>query len=58
MKLEGGTLEASELQALGDGWRLVLTVRRRDDRPLTLQASLVGKGEARSETWMYRIGEP
>lgn len=58
VKLEGGTLEASELQALGDGWRLVLTVRRRDDRPLTLQASLVGKGEARSETWMYRIGEP
>ena len=58
VKVEGGTLQSSELQAFGDGWRLALTVRRRDDRPLTLQASLAGDGDGRSETWIYRVAGP
>ncbi|WP_440940672.1 glucan biosynthesis protein [Immundisolibacter sp.] len=58
VKVDGGTLETKALQPFGDGWRLALTVRRRDDRPLTLQATLVSDGSRRSETWIYRVAGP
>ena len=58
VKVEGGKLEASDLQALGDGWRLMLTLRRGGGRPLTVQAALRGETGVRSETWVYSVAEP
>lgn len=56
--IDGGTLRQQRLRAWGDGWRLILAIKRQDGMPLTVRAGLVAAQGRRSETWIHhREGE-
>jgi glucans biosynthesis protein len=55
--VSGGKPGEATVRALGDGWRLTLPVAHADDAQLTVRAALRGAGDARSETWLYHLGE-
>ena len=55
--VSGGKLRGASVHALGDGWRLTLPVAHADDAALTVRAALRGEGGARSETWLYHLGQ-
>jgi glucans biosynthesis protein len=53
----GGEAREAQVSPLADGWRLTLPVAHADDAQLTVRAALRGAGDARSETWLYHLGE-
>jgi len=57
VSVQGGDAKTPELRAVADGWRLTLPVQHQDGASLTIRASLLAAGGARSETWLYHLGD-
>lgn len=57
VSVQGGQASEPELRPLADGWRLTLPVQYKDGAPLAIRASLLATGGARSETWLYHLGD-
>lgn len=57
ISVQGGEAGDPVLRPLADGWRLSLPVRHKEGAPLAIRAGLLAADGARSETWLYHLGD-